>query len=180
VLTTMKTKKCVTIPMAQTLVEHLKRFKKPSVIAEMPVLPKAFKALQGAHGRVTTLSNRFADLLAECDLRPKKPHHIIVAGGRDGRKCRHALSFHCLRHTAVSFLKNAGVPQSVAMEFVGHDSPEISQHYTHVGEEALRKACAALPTLEWPPSAPPDGPPLVPLIPLAGCSVMPKQFLELL
>jgi hypothetical protein len=30
------------------------------------------------------------------------------------------------------------------MELIGHDSPEISQNYTHVGIEALKKA-AALP-----------------------------------
>jgi hypothetical protein len=31
------------------------------------------------------------------------------------------------------------------MEFIGHDSPEISQHYTQVGLEALKKAAGALP-----------------------------------
>jgi hypothetical protein len=33
------------------------------------------------------------------------------------------------------------------MELVGHDSEQMSAHYTHVGQEALEKATAALPAL---------------------------------
>jgi hypothetical protein len=33
------------------------------------------------------------------------------------------------------------------MELIDHDSPEISQHYTQVGLDALKKACAALPEI---------------------------------
>ena len=56
------------------------------------------------------------------------------------------LSFHCLRHTAVSLLRDAQVPEAAVMELVGHDSVEISRRYTHVGRECLR-AVDALPTL---------------------------------
>lgn len=31
------------------------------------------------------------------------------------------------------------------MELIGHDSEQMSQHYTHVGMEALKKAADALP-----------------------------------
>jgi integrase len=41
------------------------------------------------------------------------------------------LSFHSLRHTAVSLLKDAGVPDAVVMALVGHESTAISQRYTH-------------------------------------------------
>jgi integrase len=44
-------------------------------------------------------------------------------------------------------LKEAGIPESVVMELVGHDSEQMSAHYTHTGEEALRKAAAALPAI---------------------------------
>jgi len=111
----------------------------------MPVHPKSFKMLKNAHGGVVTLSNHFGNLLAECGLRTKKPHHIIVADGRDGRRVRYELSFHCFRHTAVSILKEAGVPQSVVMELIGHYSEQVSAMYTHTGLEALKKAAAALP-----------------------------------
>jgi hypothetical protein len=33
------------------------------------------------------------------------------------------------------------------MALVGHDSVEMSQHYTHIGKDALEKAAAALPDL---------------------------------
>jgi integrase len=57
------------------------------------------------------------------------------------------LSFHSLRHTAVTLLKDSGVPEAVVMEMVGHDSEQMPAHYTHVGREALEKAAASLPDL---------------------------------
>lgn len=57
------------------------------------------------------------------------------------------LSFHCIRHTAVSLMKDAGIPEAAVMELVGHDSEQMSAHYTHVGREALERAAGALPEL---------------------------------
>jgi integrase len=103
--------------------------------------------IQNCQGRAATLCDRFSKLLAECGFRPNVPHDIIVGHGRDGRRRRYDLSFHSLRHTAVTLLKEAGTPQAVAMEFIGDDSPAISMNYTHVGAEALKKAAAALPEI---------------------------------
>jgi integrase len=52
-----------------------------------------------------------------------------------------------LRHTAVTLLKEAGVPDAAIMALVGHDSVAMSTHYTHIGKEALEKAAAAFPSL---------------------------------
>lgn len=49
--------------------------------------------------------------------------------------------------TAVTLLKDAGIPEAVVMEMIGHDSEQMSAHYTHVGREALEKAAAALPEI---------------------------------
>ena len=57
------------------------------------------------------------------------------------------LSFHALRHTAVTLLKEAGIPAATVMELVGHDSKEMSQHYTHVGRDSLTQAAEAFPVL---------------------------------
>jgi integrase len=57
------------------------------------------------------------------------------------------LSFHSLRHTAVSLLKDAGVPDAVVMAPVGHESTAISHRYTYVGKEALSRAAARLPEI---------------------------------
>jgi len=56
------------------------------------------------------------------------------------------ISFHSLRHTATSLMKNAGVPQSVVMDIIGHESSAISQAYTHVGDAEKRQAIATLPS----------------------------------
>jgi site-specific recombinase XerD len=35
----------------------------------------------------------------------------------------------------------------VAQEIVGHDSKQISQHYTHIGDEAIRASLDKIPNL---------------------------------
>lgn len=39
------------------------------------------------------------------------------------------------------------------MELIGHDSEQMSQYYTHVGQEALKKAAEALPDFTVPANA---------------------------
>lgn len=68
-----------------------------------------------------------------------------MALSASGAKEAAQLSFHSLRHTAVTLLKEAGIPAAVVMEMIGHDSEKMSEHYTHVGQEAMRKAAEALP-----------------------------------
>lgn len=55
------------------------------------------------------------------------------------------VSFHSLRHTTTSLLKNAGVSPAIAEEFVGHDSAEMNRVYTHIELEAMKKAAELLP-----------------------------------
>jgi integrase len=147
ILTTRKTDKRLVIPIAGPLLAHLQTCVPRQIQPGSPLHPKAYKAVAKAAGHVATLSNQFADILALAGLRRKAPHHIPNGAGRHGGRQRFELSFHSLRHTSVTLLKEAGVPQAVVMELIGHDSPEISQHYTHVGLEALKKACAALPAI---------------------------------
>jgi integrase len=40
------------------------------------------------------------------------------------------------RHTAISRLAEAGVPVTVIMDMAGHMSPRMTQHYTHISEQA--------------------------------------------
>jgi len=53
--------------------------------------------------------------------------------------------FHSLRHTFVSLCAAGGVPQSVVQSLIGHGSPAMTQHYTHIGVETARTAIASLP-----------------------------------
>jgi hypothetical protein len=45
-----------------------------------------------------------------------------TGNGRSRRRVINEVSFHSLRHTATSLLKNAGVSEAVAMDIIGHES----------------------------------------------------------
>jgi hypothetical protein len=42
-------------------------------------------------------------------------------------------------------MKNAGVSPAVVADLIGHESPAISAHYTHIDEPAKRRAIDQLP-----------------------------------
>jgi integrase len=57
---------------------------------------------------------------------------------------RHGLRFHDLRHTAISALGEAGVPDRVIMDIVGQVSARMLRRYSHIQLEAERAAIQAL------------------------------------
>jgi integrase len=143
-MVTAKTSRRMKIPLATPLLEHLKKRlseKKPG----NPLHPRAAEVAK-IGSQNSTLSNQFANLLAEAGLR-KRVSHTKDRNGRAGAKEAAQLSFHSLRHTAVTLLKEAGIPAAVVMEMIGHDSEKMSEHYTHVGSEAMKKAADAMPDL---------------------------------
>lgn len=144
-LVTMKTGKRITIPLAGPLWEHIQCLE-PGKAAK-PIHPECYKARKDAKGS-GSLSNAFAKILEAAGLREKSTKRKLKDGqGRSAPRQSRGLSFHALRHTAVTMLKEAGIPAAVVMELVGHDSKAISEHYTHVGSEALKKAAEAFPAL---------------------------------
>jgi integrase len=66
------------------------------------------------------------------------------------RRAKYELSFHSLRHTANSMMKNAGISPAIVQDIIGHDSAEISAHYTHVEHSAKKLALASLPDITQP------------------------------
>jgi integrase len=52
--------------------------------------------------------------------------------------------FHDLRHTAVTTMAEAGLPDLTIMAQVGHVSPAMMKHYSHIRRQALNQAAAAL------------------------------------
>jgi integrase len=143
-LVSRKTGKRLSIPIAGPLKQHISTLPgndKP----DDPVHPRAYSVVT-EQGRTVTLSNQFTDLLAQVGLREKRTHEGRGIG-RDSRRAESLLSYHCLRHTAVSLLKDAGIPQAVVQELIGHDSEAVNRKYTHVGDESLRKAAASLPEI---------------------------------
>jgi len=55
------------------------------------------------------------------------------------------ISFHSLRHSAVTMLKASGLSDFVAREIVGHESAAVSRQYTHLSTDDLRSAMQRLP-----------------------------------
>jgi integrase len=140
-----KTGKKLVVPIAGPLREHLLTLPtsdKPSA----PVHPRAASIVNSQNGRVGTLSNAFGELLAQAGLRTPLAKESTGRGRANTRKGME-VSFHSIRHTSVSLLKDAGIPDAVVMAIVGHSSAAMSRRYTHVGKESLAKAAAALPEL---------------------------------
>jgi integrase len=54
------------------------------------------------------------------------------------------VSFHDLRHTAVTTMAEKGLPEQTIMAQVGHISPQMMKTYSHVRRLALNAAAAAL------------------------------------
>ena len=92
------------------------------------------------------MSQKFHDVLVSAGIAPARPPKDKGTGkGRSITRERSDISFHSLRHTSTSLLKAAGVSESVTRDIIGHESAEISRHYTHVEDEAKRTAIDKLP-----------------------------------
>ena len=141
-----KTGRTMIIPIALPLraqIEKLPAGDDP----RQPLHPRAFASVEKSGG-VKTLSRQFYELLADAGLAKAKAHRKSEsAQGRDGPRELSQISFHSLRHTATSLMKNAGINASVVMDIIGHESEAISAHYTHIDEQTKRKAIALLPTI---------------------------------
>ena len=142
-----KTGRTMIIPIAPPLraqIEKLPAGDDP----HQPLHPRAFASVEKSGG-VKTLSRQFYELLADAGLATPKVHRKTEsAPGRDGPRELSQISFHRLRHTATSLMKNAGINASVVMDIIGHESEAVSAHYTHVDEETKRKAIALLPDIQ--------------------------------
>jgi len=145
-IVTQKTNKTLVLPINEPLKQHITLIKGQKGRDEA-IHTRSFAIIE-KQNRTANLSNQFSDLLAKAGLRKKASRNRKSnKGGRSATRETGELSFHCLRHTAVTMMKEAGVPEAAVMELVGHDSEQMSAHYTHVGHEALKKAAETLPVL---------------------------------
>ena len=143
-LTTAKTGRRIVLPITQPLMDYLLTL--PT--SDNPSSPLFKMAYENAEklGRVERLSQQFYDILVSAGLakgRSKKP----TGRGKSVRRKTNELSFHSLRHTATTLMKDAGIPESVVRDVIGHASSAVSAIYTHVGTKAKEKALNALPNL---------------------------------
>lgn len=102
------------------------------------------------------------DALKEAKAAPKKAQKALKEGkdvgiepppvkpkgkGNKGKEARASADcgFHSLRHTFVSLCAAGGVPQSIVQSLVGHGSPAMTAHYTHIDMKTAQDAVALLP-----------------------------------
>jgi integrase len=72
-------------------------------------------------------SLQFHDVPVSAGLALARPPKWKAHGkGRESPRVRSDVTFHSLRHTATSLLKNAGVSGAVARDIIGHESAAIS------------------------------------------------------
>ena len=134
-LTQRKTGKRVQPPIAAPLKDALLSMAGDD--PDGPVHPHAYASvMKSKRQSVTELSADFAQILVAAGLRSKTDSSL----GRN-------VSFHLLRYTGITLLKEAGVPDAVVMALAGHEAVRQSDHYTHVGKASLADAVARMPEL---------------------------------
>jgi integrase len=139
---TQKTGRQQILPIAKPVMDHLESLPAGDN-PEAPLFPEAFGAKQRSqYGG--TLSNQFYQILVSAGL-AKPRTHTSKDKGRDSRRETGSLSFHSLRHTATSLLKNAGVSDVIARDIIGHDSVAVSRVYTHIDDSSKRAAIEKMP-----------------------------------
>jgi len=136
-LTEKKTQRTRSVPIANPLLEYLMTLD----LGDDPQAPLC-PALYGKPE--TWLSNQFYDLMSSSGLVSKRDH-ISKGKGRGNRRLQSAITFHSLRYTATSLLKNAGVSDVVARDIIGHESEAVSRNYTVIDEGTKRDALNKLP-----------------------------------
>lgn len=146
--TSRKTGRRMVIPIAEALADYLLSLPTSDDPTAFVFPVSAGHIARAKSEQSGTLSNQFYELLARAGLVRRRSHSKAAGGpGRSGKRKVSEISFHSFRHTATSLLKNAGVPQSVVMDIIGHESKAVSQVYTHVGEKEKRIAVASLPSI---------------------------------
>ena len=138
--TARKTGRRIVLPLVQPLSDYL---------ASLPASdnPDSFIFPNAASAKRTgTLSNQFHTILVDAGLVPPRANVSTGKGHSHARKVS-AISFHSLRHSAVTMLKASGLSDVFAREIVGHESTAISRQYTHLSTDDLRNAMRRLPNV---------------------------------
>jgi integrase/trans-aconitate methyltransferase len=135
--TARRNPKPVIVPIHPTLLEMLAS-PAPEQRAEY-VLPEMAALYLRRSDMVTDMVQRH---FAACGIKSHKP-----GTGTNGKRAVVEVGFHSLRHTFVSLCRESNAPLAVVESIVGHSSPAMTRHYTHVGELAAGRAVAMLPSL---------------------------------
>ena len=143
-LVTGKTDRDMSIPIAKPLLHFLTEIREMTK-PKKPVFPRACVCYEESpnNGR---LSKQFYQVLVSAGFAQKRQFKE-TGEGHSVQHTQNELSFHSLRHTATSLLKNAGVSDAVARDIIGHESVAVSRNYTHIDTETKRNAVDKMPAV---------------------------------
>ena len=136
--TARKTGRRIVLPLVGPLLDYLASIPAPHN-PDAPIFPRS-----ASHKRVGRLSNQFRDILVDAGLVEPRSYETTKKGRSHAREASE-ISFHSLRHSAVTLLKASGLSDVFAREIVGHDSAAVSRQYTHLSTEDLRNAMQRVP-----------------------------------
>ena len=147
-LATSKTGRRQVIPIARPLRRHIETLPAGDD-PRAPLFPAAFRIATGNRD-TSALSQQFHDVLVSAGLAaPRPPKWKAQGKGRETARVRSEVTFHSLRHTATSLLKNAGVSEAV-----------VATGYVVVPISLVTIATIVMVTIEishWLPSRPHEG-----------------------
>ena len=137
--TIRRTGRPVTIPIFPDLHQILSELKAKKRKSEPYVLPtlsrRYLRNRSSLCHHIARIFNRAKITRMTDDVKPGRMNNSVAAG------------FHSLRHSFVSLCRTGNVSEAVVMSIVGHGSPAMTRHYTHIGDDAARTALVALPHL---------------------------------
>jgi integrase len=136
--TAHKTGRRIVLPLVQPLVDYLSALP-ASDNPNAYIFPNSAK-----HKRTASLSNQFREILVDAGLVEPRDYRTTTKG-RASARAASEISFHNLRHSAVTMLKASGLSDVFAREIVGHESAAVSRQYTHLSTDDLRAAMQRLP-----------------------------------
>jgi len=142
-LKTIKAGRKIILPLHNSIYEYLSLI--PPKSRKGPIFPKQYESVERT-GRTNTVSKQFKKILSDVGLAEKRTKKAVGAGQKGPRKSS-PLSFHSLRHTTTSILKQSGASQAVAMSIIGHDSEAVNDQYTHIDDQTVEKYISMLPDL---------------------------------
>ncbi len=104
----------------------------------------------GTITRQAFITREIQDHFETCEIRTTREGTGFIKDPKTGKKKSTGkravieVGFHSLRHTFVSRHAEHGTPQSVVQAIVGHGSPAMTAHYTHIGEDTARRVAGVL------------------------------------
>jgi len=136
IFSTEKTGRSMSIPASDTLWAHIESLQRGTPKA--PIHPRAYDLKHRVNSG--SVSKDFTRLMVTAGLCKAKPNNKKRDTEGDVSREVNPLTFHSLRHSLASWLRDTGASESLAMEIIGHDSVSVDRGYVHTQPDAMRNA----------------------------------------